>query len=213
MKKHSDAAISASVGKDATRSPRRVFDREAGVVKAKALFHQHGYDALGIADLTKALDINPPSLYAAFGSKAKLFDRCLEAYVEEANLPAEKILVDGRSLDTAIPALFLEAAKLYGKSALQRGCLVAEAMRADDAEARALASKYGNVASDFIQSYIARTHPEHARALADYVVTTLRGLSAAARVGLPRARLVAVARLAGRSFQTLITIPVDGDAK
>src|SRR5690606_11486686 len=126
-----------------------------GIIKAKALFHQHGYDALGIADLTKSLDINPPSLYAAFGSKAALFDRCMEIYVEEANLPAAKILVDGQPLATAIQALFLDAAKLYGKSPTERGCLVAEGMRADDAEARALASKYGDAASAFIHSYIA----------------------------------------------------------
>jgi len=89
------------------KSQRRSFDRKLGVAKAKELFHQYGYDALGIAELTAALDINPPSLYAAFGSKAGLFDRCLDLYAQEANLPAAKILMDGRPLSEAIQALIL----------------------------------------------------------------------------------------------------------
>jgi len=188
------------------RVSRRSFDRKLGIVKAKELFHQYGYDALGIADLTAALDINPPSLYAAFGSKAGLFDRCLDVYAAEANLPAAKILVDGRPLPEAIQALMLEAAKLYGRSATQRGCLVAEAMRAADPKARALASRYGNSASIFIKGYIAKSHPRQARELADFVVTTLQGLSAASRIGLPKKRLIAVAKLAGLAFESLTKI-------
>jgi TetR/AcrR family transcriptional repressor for divergent bdcA len=208
MKKQTGTAASVDITEVAkpTRLPRRPFDRDLGVIKAKELFHQHGYDALGIADLTTALGINPPSLYAAFGSKAGLFDRCLDIYVREANLPAAKILVDDRPLDEAVKALMLEAAKLYGKSATQRGCLVAEAMRAADPKARAMASKHGDSAAAFIESHIAKSHPERARELADFVVTALRGLSAAAQVGLSRKRLMAVASLTGAAFQSLTKI-------
>ena len=57
--------------------PRR-FDPDAAVATAQQLFHARGYDAVSVADLTEALGINPPSFYAAFGSKAGLYARILD---------------------------------------------------------------------------------------------------------------------------------------
>lgn len=187
------------------KARRRVFDRESGVQTAKALFHQRGYDAVGITELTKTLNINPPSLYAAYGSKAGLFERCLDLYVAEGNLPADKILTQGRPLDEAVADLFMTAARLYARSPAQRGCLVAEGMRADDPQARELANRYGEAGIQFIRNYIRQYEPARDRELADYVVTTLRGFSAAAVTGLSKARLTAVAQLAGQTFRTLLT--------
>jgi TetR/AcrR family transcriptional repressor for divergent bdcA len=184
--------------------PRQAFDRKAGVAVAKDLFHERGYDAIGIAELTRVLDINPPSLYAAYGSKAGLFEQCLAVYVEEGNLPADKILIPTRPLPEAIKDLLLHAADLYTKSKTKRGCMAAEGMRASDPQARALASAYGQAAAAFIERYISQNEPQRARELADYVVTTLQGLSAAARAGMPRARVVSVAKLAGRAFETFL---------
>lgn len=186
------------------RPPRQAFDRKAGVAVAKDLFHERGYDAIGIAELTRVLDINPPSLYAAYGSKAGLFGQCLAVYVEEANLPADKILTPTRPLPEAIKDLLLHAADLYTKSKAKRGCMAAEGMRASDPQARALASAYGQAAAAFIERYISQSEPQRARELADYVVTTLQGLSAAARAGMPRARVMSVAKLAGRGFETFL---------
>lgn len=49
--------------------PRR-FAPEQAISAAKVLFHQKGFDAVSVAEVTDYLGINPPSLYAAFGSKA-----------------------------------------------------------------------------------------------------------------------------------------------
>jgi AcrR family transcriptional regulator len=43
---------------------------------------EKGYDATSVSDLTEAMGINPPSLYAAFGNKESLFVRVLEGYGE-----------------------------------------------------------------------------------------------------------------------------------
>lgn len=182
-----------------------MLDRESGVQTAKALFHQRGYDAVGITELTKTLNINPPSLYAAYGSKAGLFERCLDLYVAEGNLPADKILTPGRPLNEAVADLFMTAARLYVRSPVQRGCLVAEGMRANDPQARELASRYGKAGIQFIRNYIRQYEPARDRELSDYVVTTLRGFSAAAVTGLSKARLTAVAQLAGQAFSALLT--------
>lgn len=204
MNQKISASTRNSAGPSSARKPRRAFDREAGVVVAKDLFHERGYDAVGIAELTRSLDINPPSLYAAYGSKAGLFERCLAAYVEEANLPADKILTRDRPLPEAINHLLLDAAALYTKSKTKRGCMAAEGMRAADPLARAIANAYGEAAAAFIEGYICQSQPRRARELTDYVVTTLQGLSAAARAGMPRPRLTSVAKLAGQAFETFL---------
>ncbi|HGN2550754.1 TPA: TetR/AcrR family transcriptional regulator [Pseudomonas aeruginosa] len=207
MKQRQSASPKGDAGRLPARPSRRAFDREAGISIAKDLFHERGYDAVGIAELTRVLGINPPSLYAAYGSKAGLYERCLAVYVEEANLPANKILTLGRPLPEAINDLLLRGAELYTKSKAKRGCMVAEGMRADDPQARALANAYGETAAHFIEHYISQTEPKRARELADYVVTTLQGLSAASRAGLSKARLLAVAKLAGQSFEMFLAPP------
>lgn len=195
---------SSAVDATGGRPSRRLFDRKAGVATAKELFHQHGYDAVGVAEITRALNINPPSLYAAYGSKAGLFERCLAMYVGEESLSADRILVPGRPLNEAVGELFLQASTIYTKSETKRGCMVSEAMRADDREARLLAKAHGDAAATSIKRFISQYDPQHAGALADYVVITLRGLSATARVGFSRSRLQVAASLAGQAFEALL---------
>ena len=198
-----------SKAQDNVRTRRPAFDREAGIEIAQALFHQRGYDAVGISELTKALNINPPSLYAAYGSKAGLFGRCLARYVDEGNLPADRILTPGRPLDDASKELFVTAARLYVKSSLRRGCLATEGMRANDEQARELANQYAKPGMQFIEDYIRQSEPERAKELGDFVVTTLRGFSAAAVTGLSRPRLLQVARMNGQAFAALLSLKPD----
>ncbi|RYD84074.1 MAG: TetR/AcrR family transcriptional regulator, partial [Verrucomicrobiaceae bacterium] len=60
----------------------RAFDECAALEKAMHVFWRKGYDATSISDLTEAMQINPPSLYSAFGNKESLFLRVLERYGE-----------------------------------------------------------------------------------------------------------------------------------
>jgi len=60
----------------------RAFDAEKALDEAMEVFWRHGYDGATIAQLTKAMGINPPSLYAAFGDKEALFRKALDRYVE-----------------------------------------------------------------------------------------------------------------------------------
>ncbi|HVE15474.1 MAG TPA: TetR/AcrR family transcriptional regulator [Chthoniobacterales bacterium] len=58
----------------------RLFDEAEALEKAMEIFWRHGYDAASISELTTAMGINPPSLYAAFGNKEELFLRVLDHY-------------------------------------------------------------------------------------------------------------------------------------
>lgn len=62
------------------RGRPRAFDREAALAAAMHLFWRKGYSATSISDLTAAMGIGSPSLYAAFGSKEALYAEALDHY-------------------------------------------------------------------------------------------------------------------------------------
>jgi len=180
---------------DKSRLRRPPFDREAGVAIAQSLFHQRGYDAVSIADLTQALDIKPPSFYAAYESKAKLFERTLQRYSLENRLPLDKILSPDKSVAESIESLLVAAARQYGRHAQQRGCMVIEGMRADDSVARQIACDMAQPGNKMILAWLKSVCPEAAESLADFIMITLRGLSSAAHLGMSQRRLIQVARM------------------
>lgn len=107
------------------RGRPRAFDREAALGVATRLFWQKGYEATSILDLTAALDIAAPSLYAAFGSKDALYGEVLQHYYT-----TYESLVWGsfRDADTARAAalayLSNSAAALTGSLCdIPRGCM------------------------------------------------------------------------------------------
>ncbi|MEH6651619.1 MAG: TetR/AcrR family transcriptional regulator [Motiliproteus sp.] len=63
---------------------KRAFDKEEALTKAIHVFWENGYSGTSLTDLTAALGINKPSLYAAFGNKEQLFTAALDHYMEEA---------------------------------------------------------------------------------------------------------------------------------
>ena len=183
---------------DKIRQRRPAFDREAGVAIAQALFHQHGFDAVSLTDLVEAMDIKPPSFYAAYGSKAELFEKAMLRYAREHALPLDTLLAPTRPVPEALTALLVAAAKQYGKDSVLRGCMITEGMRADDQIARKVAQTLADGGIKVIRDYLDRALPEKSRCLTDYLAITLRGLSSAACSGMPRKRLIEVAQMAGR---------------
>ncbi|PNU05707.1 TetR/AcrR family transcriptional regulator [Novosphingobium guangzhouense] len=189
------------------RRPRRPFDRQLGVEKAQHLFHQRGYDGVSVADLTQALEINPPSLYAAYGSKAGLFEHALRRYAAEHSLPVSEIF-EGRDIGEAVTMIFVSAAEQYSRDAAARGCLVTEGTRAADPEARAIASEISAVMVSAIGKEIRKRVPQNGDAIADAVVTMVRGLSAAAYTGMESSRLRAAAEQAAIMFKAGLSTPI-----
>ncbi|MBC9208982.1 TetR/AcrR family transcriptional regulator [Roseomonas aerophila] len=180
--------------------PRR-FDPEQAVATAQRLFHARGYDAVSVADITEALGINPPSFYAAFGSKAALYARTLCRYTGTEGVPLTEILRPGRPVAEALSAVLEDSARRYGANPAAAGCLVIEGARCNDPDARNAARVLTTAAEDTIRRFVAATHPEAAGRLADYVVTVMVGLSTIAREGYGLDRLLATARLASLALE------------
>jgi AcrR family transcriptional regulator len=60
----------------------RAFDPDKALDRALQVFWRKGYEGASLSDLTKAMGINRPSLYAAFGDKEALFFKALDRYSE-----------------------------------------------------------------------------------------------------------------------------------
>src|SRR5438105_15121522 len=58
----------------------RSFDADQALDCAVQVFRQKGYEGASLSDLTAAMGINRPSLYAAFGDKQSLFRQALDRY-------------------------------------------------------------------------------------------------------------------------------------
>jgi len=183
--------------------PRR-FDVEQALDVGQRLFHMHGYDGVGLAALTEALAIKPPSFYAAFGSKADFFKRVLDRYAASV-LALEDILRPDRAPQEALADLLEGAARTYARDPHVRGCLVLEAARGGaDVESVKLARQAAERRRDQVRVFVAKFYPEVAESVTDFVASTMSGLSASAREGLSEARLVGIAQTAIGGLRLLL---------
>jgi AcrR family transcriptional regulator len=67
----------------ATRGRPREFCMEGTLAAALRVFWSKGYEGTSLTDLTEAMGITRPSLYAAFGNKESLFRKALDLYERE----------------------------------------------------------------------------------------------------------------------------------
>src|SRR5260221_9887380 len=84
------------------------FDRETALAQALRLFWAQGYEGTSVADLTEAMGITPPSLYAAFGSKAELYREVLGMYRQGPGRFAAEALESESTTQAAILRLLRE---------------------------------------------------------------------------------------------------------
>lgn len=195
------------------RGRPRGFDADAALATGKQLFHAQGYDAVGIAAVTGALGINPPSFYAAFGSKAGFFAQVLAKYSREAGVPLDELLSEELPVAAALTAVLLDAARRYTADPQARGCMVLEGLGCDDPDARCAAAAHHQAAVEMIRRFVAERHPGQAGRVTDLVATTMAGFSAMARQGVSEERLVAVAELVGQAVAQALASPATTAAK
>jgi AcrR family transcriptional regulator len=100
----------------------REFDIELALDRAMELFWRRGYEGTSLSDLTEALGITRPSLYAAFGNKERLFRTVLKRY--EANVGTYRPKALKAPTAHAVARELLEgAANLFGDKSKPAGCL------------------------------------------------------------------------------------------
>lgn len=110
-------------GMTTTRGRPRGFDRAVALDRALAEFWQHGYEATSIAVLTRAMGINPPALYSAFGDKRTLFSEAVERYAQTYGRYGSRSLAEPTA-HAAVERMLREAAAEYTEPSHPPGCLV-----------------------------------------------------------------------------------------
>jgi len=70
------------LGRVTRRGRPRGFDPDKALDRALSVFWRKGYEGASLDVLTRAMRINRPSLYAAFGNKQELFRRALDRYAQ-----------------------------------------------------------------------------------------------------------------------------------
>lgn len=102
----------------------RAFDRAQALHEALKAFWQQGYAPVSVAELCKAMEINPPSLYATFGNKASLFLEALRHYEHTYwDAPARRFASEP-DLYTAVANFFNESAQILLSPETPCGCMV-----------------------------------------------------------------------------------------
>ena len=185
------------------------FDRDKALRAAMLLFWRYGYETTSVADLTAAMGISPPSLYAAFGDKKQLF---LEAVRLYAGDPAEmeRAIVEAPSGFEAARMLLRSSAVAYTGADTPPGCLLASATAsgsAASAEVQAGVAEVRRITEDALRRRIEQdiaigTLPSETsgEALAALTLAVVQGMSVLARDGAPRAKLLTLAERAMQAW-------------
>lgn len=177
----------------------RSFDVDAALDAAMRLFWEQGYDETSMTDLTAAMGIAPPSLYAAFGSKRELFDAAAERYQNAPGSFTTRAL-DEPTVRGAIARLLHDAAIEYTRSGQPRGCMILSEPLLGEHRERSRAVLLERIRRGADAGEL--PHGTDVGALTDYVSVVLAGMSARARDGATRRELLAVADAAMAAWPT-----------
>lgn len=173
------------------RSGPRTFDRDQAIDIAMRLFWRHGYEGVSLNDLTVAIGIAPPSLYAAFGSKAGLYREALDRYFGLRG--ALWHIKTTTTLQETIETLLHKAIDAVTDPAGERGCMISSGMiqcGPDHADlAREMAEQRNTMRETIAQTLGQWLDQERAVSLARYLVAVMQGLSVQARDGASRQEL------------------------
>lgn len=206
---------SGATGASRKRSGRpRAFDRDQALDLALELLWRHGFEGTSTAQLTAAMGISPPSLYAAFGSKDALYREALALYGKRyGGFLTEPMSAAGSARD-AVEQMLHRAARQFADPRHPAGCMVAAGELQTSAAQHALAQEVAALrlgAQQLIHDRLKRAVREgelpsdtDIATLSAFLAMTIQGMAVQARDG---ARPALLKRLADLAFKAWPTAP------
>jgi AcrR family transcriptional regulator len=202
--------------------PRRrgrppAFDRDEVLERAGRTFWRLGYEGASIADLTAAMGLTPQSLYAAFHSKADLYQEALRQYLAASGAFVSRALDEEPTAAKAFDRALREAARQYTRPDQPRGCMISTAVVTCAIENDAVAAQVASLRADILATFKARLQRgvregdlkpgTNAAELARYLQVVIQGMSLQAKDGASHADLQKIAAIACAELERHCTSP------
>lgn len=181
------------------------FDYEEALEKALRVFWSRGYEGASMAELTEAMGINRPSIYAAYGNKEELFSKALGRYMAGPVAYVAEAMSESTAKQVA-EKLLTKSAKFLSNERNPRGCMIAigtlfsgEGSEQVQRELISYRQGYENALRerfDLAKSQNDLPKNVNTAALAKYIATVHQGMSVQAISGATKEELLAVVRQA-----------------
>ena len=189
------------------RGRPRAFDPDAALERAMHVFWAKGYEGASLSDLTRAMRINRPSLYAAFGNKEQLFRKVLDRYMDGPVAYFGEALAAPKARDV-VEEIFVGTARMAEDPRIPTGCLMVQgALACGSASARKEVTARRAAAEVALRRRLQRAKregdlPKNAdpAELAHYAMTVVRGMAVQSAGGASRDQLHRVAQIALRAW-------------
>lgn len=199
----------SAVGSSSPVGRPRAFDIDTALEKALEVFWRKGYDGTSLSDLTDAMGINKPSLYAAFGNKEQLFLKAIELYESRPCAFFLPALEKPTAYEVAEHMLY-GAAMTMADQAHPQGCVVVQGALSCSEAAAAVKEALINRRLEGQQKLLerferAKTEGDlpasvDAETLAQYLGTVLQGMAIQANNGATPEQLRRVAEMTLLAF-------------
>jgi AcrR family transcriptional regulator len=187
----------------------RAFNTEEALDRALLVFREKGYEGASLADLTKAMGINRPSMYAAFGDKESLFRHVLDRYAYSTNVVFKQAL-EAKTAREVVQRLLYASVEMQTQQDTPRGCLITQGALVCGTEGEPIRRELSRRRHDqetVIRERLVRAKKEgdlpstaNPADLARYLTTVMQGMSVLANGGATRAELRKVADTALRAW-------------
>lgn len=181
-----------------TKGRPREFCVDAALVAALRVFWSKGYEGASLTDLTEAMGITRPSLYAAFGNKEALFRKALDLY-EQEKLEYMRSALDAPTAREVAERLLRGALDSQMSEVEPKGCLGVISSVACGVEAECIreeviarrASSHRALLDRFERAKTDGDLPAGAdvEGLAAYLFAIMQGMAVQAGAGAPRETL------------------------
>jgi AcrR family transcriptional regulator len=183
----------------------RAFDPDTALERAMHVFWAKGYEGASLSNLTRAMRINRPSLYSAFGNKEQLFRKVLDRYMDGPVAFFGRALAAPKARDV-VEQIFLGTARMAENPRIPAGCLMVQgALACGNGSVRKEVAARRVAAEVALRRRLQRAKregdlPKNAdpAELAHYVMTVMRGMAVQTAGGASRAQLHRVAQIALR---------------
>ncbi|MBL8558796.1 MAG: TetR/AcrR family transcriptional regulator [Hyphomonadaceae bacterium] len=189
-----------------TRGRPRAFDREKALEAAMILFWRHGFEGVSIAQLTSAIGVAPPSLYAAFESKESLYRQAMQLYLSGLGDIGVARLNEAVTAREGVQSVLDAAAVAFTRPGYPRGCMVGVGSLRCAEENIVVAEETAALRKRSQSAFTARLKRAQAEgelarhvdigALTDFYSSVVEGMSVQAQDGASRARLLRIGVIA-----------------